>query len=168
MERVEIAEPGRSVHLRRDVPRLQTINLVQRDDDRDAEGEHALGDVAVACADAGPRIEHEEHSVNVLEGRVDRALHVLGQRVAGTLEAGKVGEHELVVVAVRDPEDPAARSLRLVRDDRDLASGKGVYERRLPDVRPSRDGDEARLHSSKVSGSSSAGVLTATSPSARR
>ena len=81
--------------------------------------------------------------VDVLERRVDGALHALGERVERPLEAGQVGEHELVVVAVRDPEDPPARRLRLVGDDRHLAAAERVDERRLADVRPARDGDEA-------------------------
>ena len=76
--------------------------------------------------------------VDVLERRVDRALHVLGQRVERPLEPGQVGEHELVVVAVRDPEDAPPRRLRLVRDDRDLAAAERVHERRLADVRAAR------------------------------
>ena len=89
------------------------------------------------------------------KARVDRVLHPLGERVERPLEARQVGEDELVVVAVRDPEDAAARRLRLVGDDRDLAAAERVHERRLADVRPARDGDEARLHGRfQVSGSS--------------
>ena len=73
-------------------------------------------------------------------------LHPLGQRVARPLEAGQVGEHELEVVAVRDPEDAPPRGLRLVGDDRDLAPAERVDERGLADVGPPGDGDEADLH----------------------
>ena len=79
---------------------------------------------------------------------VDRALHPLGQRSRRALEPGQVGEHELghVLLAVRDPEDAAARRLRLVGDDRDLVPADRVHERRLADVGPSRDDDESALH----------------------
>ena len=103
-------------------------------------------------ADPVARVDHEQHRVDVLERRVDGALHALGERVARPLEAGQVGEHELVVVAVGDPEDAPPRRLRLVRDDRHLAAAERVDERRLADVRPAGDGDEAALHSSNVSG----------------
>ena len=153
----------RREHLLRDVPRLQPVDLVQRDHDRDAETEHLRRHETVAGANSLARIEHEQDALDVLEGRVDGALHVLGQRVAGPLEAGQVGEHELELGAVRDAEDPPPRRLRLVRDDRDLAAAEGVHERRLPDVRTSSDGDEpasqpGRFH---VSGRSSAGVYSA-------
>ena len=118
-----------------------------------AEREDALCDEAVAGADPVAAVEHEQDAVDVLERRVDRALHVLRERVARPLEAGQVGEHELVAVAVRDPEDAPPRRLRLVRDDRDLAAAERVDERRLADVRPPRDGDEAATsQSSNVSG----------------
>ena len=88
MQRVEVAEPRRRRHLRRDVSRLQPVDLVERDHDRRAEREHALGDEAVARADAFARAQDEEHAVHVVERSVDGALHVLGERVARALEAG--------------------------------------------------------------------------------
>ena len=114
-----------------------------------------LRDEAVAGADPLARGEHEQHAVDVLERSVDGVLHALGERVERALEARQVGEDELVVVAVRDPEDAPPRRLRLVGDDRDLAAAERVHERRLADVRPACDGDEARLHGRfQVSGSS--------------
>ena len=80
---------------------------------------------------------------------------------SGRWKPGQVGEDELVVVAVRDPEDAPPRRLRLVGDDRDLAAAERVDERRLADVRPAGDGDDPGLHPSgrsHVSGSSSSGA----------
>ena len=87
MERVEVAEVRRGLHLLRDVPALQPVDLVQRDHDRDAERVDALRDEAVAGADPLARREHEEHGLDVLERGVDRVLHPLGQRVERALEA---------------------------------------------------------------------------------
>ena len=92
----------------------------------------------------------EQDGVDVLERLVDRALHPLGERVERPLEAGQVDEDELVVVAVRDPEDAAPRRLRLVRDDRDLPAAERVDERRLADVRPPGDRDEPGLHRAPI------------------
>ena len=150
MQRVEVAEPRGRLHLRRDVAALQPVDLVERDHDRHAELEDAPRDEAVARADPLARGEDEQHGVDVLERRVDGALHVLGQRVERPLEARQVGEDELVVVAVGDAEDPPPRRLRLVGDDRDLAAAERVHERRLADVRPPGDGDEARLQVRQV------------------
>src|SRR5204862_8121578 len=108
----------------------------------------------------------EEHGLDLLESRVDGALHVLGQGVERSLEAGQVGEDQLVVVAVRDTEDAPPRGLRLVRDDRDLAAAERVHERRLADVRATGDGDEAglQLGRSHVCGSRSAAECVTSSP----
>src|SRR5439155_8648438 len=138
-------------------------DLVDGDHHRKAEREDACSDEAVAGADALAAVDHEEHGVDVLERVVDGALHPFGERVAWALEARQIGQDELVVVAGRDPEDAHARGLWLVGDDRDLAAAEGVDERRLADVRPAGDRDEARSQSSNVSGSSSAGVTATTS-----
>ena len=142
VQRMELAEPRGVLHLLRDVPRLEPVDLVQRDHDRHAQPEHALGDVAVAGPDPLAGREHEQDGVDLLERLVDRALHPLGQRVTRPLETWQVGEHELVVGPVGDPHHAPAGGLRLVRDDRHLASGERVDERRLPDVRPPGHGDE--------------------------
>ena len=170
VERVEVAETRRGRHLRCDVARLQPVDLVQGDHDRNARREDPIGDEAVAGTDAVTRVEHEEHCIDLLEGRVDGALHVLCQGVARALEAGQIRQHQLVVVAVRDAEDSPAGGLRLVGRDCHLRACEGVHERRLAHVRPSRDGDEAGSQdsSSNVSGRSSSGVATAPSPAARR
>src|SRR5262245_40172871 len=144
---------------------LQAVDLVDRDHDRDAQAEHSAGDESVAGADPVARGGDEEDGVDALEGGVDRPLHVLGQGIARALEARQVGEDQLVVLAVRDPEDATARRLRLVGDNRDLAAAERVDERRLADVRPARDGDKARLQRTNVSGSSSSGVCATSSPS---
>ena len=65
----------------------------------------------------------------------------------GLLHAREVDQHELAAVAVAladDPADRAPRGLRLVGDDRDLRADERVHERRLADVRPAGDRDEAR------------------------
>ena len=110
------------------------------------EPEDALGDEAVAAADPLPSVQDDDGGVDVLERRVHRALHVLRQRIEWALEPGEVDEDELVVVAVHDPPNPAPRGLRLVGHDRHLPPAERVHERRLPDVRTPRDGDEPALH----------------------
>src|SRR5205814_2310185 len=91
--------------------------------------------------------------------------------IAWALEARQVGEDELVVLRVRDPEDATARRLRLVGDDRNLAAAQRVHERRLADVRPAGDRDKARAHQPgrfQVSGRRSAAAYSAIDPSSRR
>ena len=167
---MEVAELRGRVHLLGDVARLEPVHLVQGDHHRHAEREHPRRDEAVAGTDALAGGQDEDHGLDVLERGVDRVLHPLRQRIARTLEAREVREDELVLVAVRDPEDAAARRLRLVGDDRDLAAAERVDERRLADVRPPRDGHEARPQAgrSHVSGNSSAAECVTSSPCAFR
>ncbi len=170
MQRVKVAESGRSGHLLCDVAAFQPVDLVQRDHDRHVEREDTLRDEAVAGTDPLAGREHEHNDIHVLERGIHSALHPLGESIERTLEARQVGEHELVVVAVGDPEDAATRRLRLVGDDRDLAAAERVDERRLADIRPSCDRGEPRLHGrSQASGKSvDAGAYSAIEPSSRR
>ena len=172
VESMEVAERRSRLHLRRDVAVLEAVDLVDGDDHRDAEREHAAGDVAVAGTDAIAGRDDEQDDVDLLERRVDRLLHARRQRVHRALEAGQVGEHELPVRPVGDAEDPAPRRVRHVRGDRDLVAAEGVDERRLAHVRPARDGDDARLHArspaSNCSGSSSFTVIWTSRPPLRK
>ena len=111
---MEVAKLRCGLHLRRDVARLEPINLVDGNHHRHAELEDPLGDEAVAGADPVPRIEDEEHCVDVLEGGVDGPLHVLRQGVARSLEPGEICEHELGIGPVGHAEDPPARRLGLI------------------------------------------------------
>ena len=90
----------------------------------------------------------------------DPPRHPLGQRVARALHAGQVDEHELPVRAVRDAADRAARRLRPVGDDRHLGADDRVGQRRLADVGPAREGDEAgaRSPSSRAARAGSASI----------
>src|SRR5712691_2540473 len=171
MQRMEVAESGCSVHLGCDVTRLEPVDLVQRDHDGNADSEHAPRDESVARADALTRGQHEENAFDVLERRFDGALHVLGKRVERPLEAGQIREDELVIVAVRDPEDAPSGGLRLVGDERDLPAAQRVDEHGLADVRAPGNGHEAGSHAggkSQVSGSSSAAAYVTISPTALR
>ena len=110
------------LHLRRDVPGLQPVDLVDDDDHRHAEREHAPRDEAVARADPLARAHDEQDDVDVVGDRlVDAPLHPLGQGVDRPLPAGQVDEHELRVVAsCRRRGCGAASCAGLVGDDRDL------------------------------------------------
>ena len=88
MQRVEVAESRGRLHLRGNVAVLQAVDLVDRNHDGLPEAEHTASHEAVARADVLPRVDDEEHDVDVVEGLVDRLLHALGQRVEGPLEAG--------------------------------------------------------------------------------
>ena len=71
---------------------------------------------------------------------------------SGRWKPGKVDESQLEVRPVCHPEEAASGRVGHVRGDRDLFATEGVDERRLADVRPARDGDEAGLHGRLHSG----------------
>ena len=102
------------------------------------------GDEPVARPDPLLGVDHEQAAVGVGELALDPSLHPLGERVARALDAGQIDEHELPVGAGGDAADRAARRLRLVGDDRDLRADDRVGERRLADVGPAGERDEAR------------------------
>ena len=84
---------GGGVHLLRDVAGLQPVDLVERDHDRHAEREDALSDEAIAGADPLACREDEHDAFDVLERRVDRALHPLrrARRAGAGSPAGRRG-----------------------------------------------------------------------------
>jgi hypothetical protein len=150
---------------------LEAVDLVERDHDGSARGRELLGDEAVATARGLARVEHQEHGIDIAEAVVDRALHATRERVEGPLESRQVDQHDLVAIAVHDPERPLAGCLRLVGHDRDVRARERVRERRLADVWASREADEAAAHdqlrSSKAAGSSAERGSATTSPSRR-
>jgi len=101
---MKVAEPRGRLHLRGDVTSFQPVDLVQDDDHRNAELEHAPRDEAIARADPLARGQDEQHCLDVFERPVDRALHVLGERIERPLEARQVGEDELIVAPFAIPK----------------------------------------------------------------
>ena len=73
------------------------------------------------------------------------------------VDAGSVDEHNLPARRVSDTENPMARRLRLIRDDRELLSGEPIEQRGLAGVGPAHDGQRAR---SSLRGFRSGGLLT--------
>ena len=127
---------------------VEPVDLVDGDDGRDARAAQRLDDEAVARpADALLAVEQEQHGVGLGELVLDALLHALGERVARALDAREVGQHELPRVRPfrvrRDAADRPPGGLRLVGDDRDLLAHERVDERRLADVGPPRQRDEA-------------------------
>ncbi len=122
---------------------VEAIDLVDRHGDRDAGGAQRGRDEAVAGTDALLGVEHEERGVGLGELVLDAVLHPLRQRVARALDARQVDEDDLRLAVRDDAADGAPGRLRLVGDDRDLAPDHRVDERRLADVRPAGERDEA-------------------------
>jgi hypothetical protein len=133
---------------------VEAVDLVHHDDDGQPRFAQKRREEAVAGADALLPVHDEQRDVGVGELALDARLHPRGERVARALHARQVDEHDLAVIVRRHAADRPPRRLRLVGDDRDLPPDDRVHERRLADVRPAGEGDEAgAAHESHVSSS---------------
>ena len=125
----------------------EPVDLVDRADRRQpgAGAEQGAGDEAVAGADPLLAVDHEQGEVGVGELALDPVLHALGEHVARALHAGQVDEDELAagLDVGGDAADRPPRRLRPHRDDRDVAADDRVDQRRLADVGPAGEADEA-------------------------
>jgi len=130
---------------------VEPIDLVERGDGAHAGVPDGVGDEAVAGADLLLAVEHEQRDVGVAERALDAALHALGERVARTLDAGQVDEHELPLLPGRDAADLAPGGLRLVRDDGHLAADDPVDQCRLARVGAAGERHEAGARHSRSS-----------------
>ena len=114
----------------------------------DRKGRHLVGnldngELLVLGREAGGRVHHPERDVGVGQALARRLHHALAEQVVRLVQPGRVDEEELRRRPALDPEDAVPRRLRLRRDDRELPPEDAVQQRRLADVRPSHQRDEA-------------------------
>ena len=148
---------------------IGAVDLVDRDHDRDVE--RPLCSRPAMKRSPGPMpcsalktIRQPSASCQLV---LDPPLHPLGERVARTLDAWQVDQHQLPVRDPGDGPDRAPGRLRLVGDDRDLAAHERVRERRFADVGPAGQCDrnpESRHRTQRISSDCSASI----SPSSTR
>ena len=126
---------------------FEPVALVDRADHRPplAGLEERLGDEAVARADPLLPVDDEQHAIGVGELVFHAALHPPGERIARALHARQIDEHELPPGGDVGGDSPhgAPGRLRPVGDDRHLGADDRVHERRLADVGPPGQSDEA-------------------------
>src|SRR5690606_11178767 len=120
------------------------IDLVERDHDRLLGVAELARELAVAVRDADDRVEHEQRDVRLGEALPRGLHHALAEQVARLVQPRRVDEQELHARSRLDAEVPVARRVRLRRDDRALGPEDRVEQRRLADVRPADERDEAR------------------------
>ena len=91
-----------------------------------------------------PGLDDEQRHVAVLERLVDLPRHEPVQRaLRAPRMPRRIDEHRLIGAAIQHAEHALARRVRLVRDDAELLADERVQQRRLADVRPADDRDEA-------------------------
>ena len=166
VQRMEVAEARGRLHLRRECPGFRRSTLFTRS--RPARRARARAAMNRSPAPIRSRAASTKStpSTSSNDASTVRCMRSVSAS-SGRWKPGRSTRTSWPVFGRwRRREIRLPRRLRLVRDDRHLAAGERVHERRLADVRPSGDGDEARSHTSKsqVSGSSSAGVRVTTSP----
>ena len=121
-----------------------SVELVDRAERRHADRpDLPLVHEGVAAADPVRRVHHHDDRVHALRRLADEVVQPRAEERPRLVEPRRVGEHDLVAVGGQDGAGVVARRLRLVRDDGHLPSDERVDQRRLADVRPADDGDEA-------------------------
>ena len=93
---------------------VAAVDLVHGDHHRHRCSPEEIRDEAIPGPDPLLDVDDEQAAVGVLELALDATLHPPGKRVARTLDAGEVDEHELPVLGRRDAPDRAAGRLRLI------------------------------------------------------
>ena len=106
-------------------------------------GSHALGNPGVAAADRGARIDHEGDHVHVGELAQSALVELGAKAVLGLVDAGRVHNHELAVLAVDHGAQTAARGLGHRRGNGNLLTVAGVQQRGLARVGTAHQGDES-------------------------
>ncbi len=122
---------------------LDAVGLVHRHDERTFHVfhavEHQLVFIGPACA-----VDHEDHHIDVLEGRRGGTVHVAVERgFAIAVQARRVDVDRLDGTLGLDAEHVVAGGLRLARSDRELLAEDVVEQRRLADIGATDDGDIA-------------------------
>ena len=82
---------SRRLHLLGDVSRLEPVDLVDHDHDRDAEREDVPRDVAVAGADPLARVDHEQRHVEIVGDRLARRAPACARSARRSAAASPAG-----------------------------------------------------------------------------
>ncbi len=122
--------------------RVNRVGLVEQGDARHLRGPDALEHILVFLGPAC-RLDHEQHEIGIGKRTDGRPVHQPVHRTAGVaVQAGRVDEDNLLVLAGTDGEYPVPRRLWLCGDDTHLPAQHRIDQRRFADVRPAHDGDE--------------------------
>jgi hypothetical protein len=122
----------------------------------------------VVLAEGTEQVEQDQRDVAVVARLLRLPVQDRVQRAGVVVQSGRVEEQQLRARPVLDPEDPAARGLRLGAHDRELLAEDRVQERRLARVRPPEDRDRARAVHAHLSSARRASAAAAAARSASR
>jgi hypothetical protein len=128
------------------------VDLVDGEDHRTPGLREHVAHVAVAGAVGLGDVDDPHREVHLAQASHRRLHHALVHPVHRLVDARRVEEDDLPSGRVDDGQDPVARGLGLVGDDRHLLPHQPVHQRRLPDVGSSDDGDEPGVEGGSVRG----------------
>ena len=139
---IELARQRRLALLARVL--IESVPLVDRDDQRAIRFEHVADQRRVLVGDAFVRVEHQHGHVRRFDGlqRLDHAEfleRILDARAAA--DAGGVDQRVAAAVAFERDADRIARRAGQLGRDHALFAEQTVHQRRLADVRPTDDRD---------------------------
>ena len=100
---------------------------------------------AVAGAVVDGRVGDEAEDVNAFEGVLEFVHHHAAEDVSGLVDAGRVYQDDLGVVAIQDALNAIAGGLGLGRDDGDFLADERIDERGFAGVGTPDDRDETGL-----------------------
>ena len=106
-------------------------------------GSHALGNPGIATADGRARVDHEGDDVHVRKFAQGALVELAAQAVLGLVDAGRVHDDQLAVLAVDNGAQAAARGLGDRRGDGDLLAVAGVEQRGFTGVGAADQRDKA-------------------------
>ena len=120
---------------------LDRVDLVDDQNARHVRRLDLTDQLLFLNADVCDRLDHQNHGVHVRDGAFDDVHHIVSELRPGLVEARRIDENELTVLAVDDGADAVAGRLRLVGNNGDLLADDGVGQRGFADVRTACNGD---------------------------
>ncbi len=124
---------------------LHAVHFIQQQEDRAVEALDPVDGEFVAAADGDRSVDYQREHVDAFEGVLEFVHHLAAENVFGFVNAGRIDEDDLRVVAIQDSLDAIAGGLRLRGNDGYFAADELVDERRFACVGAAYYGDESRF-----------------------
>jgi hypothetical protein len=137
-------EFGRGRQLRESAIASRPIGLVDHHDG--LGGIQARGHPSISRSEGHRSIDHEDRNVDVGQSIDGRGIHPFTKCRDWFVQPRSVDEDDLSIGPREHTSNLTTSGLRLVGDDRHLASAHGVQQGRLADVRTTDQRDETGPH----------------------
>ena len=115
------------------------VDLIDDEDGRRTGGLALLDQGQLLLADVCNRLDDEQNRVDVDNRFLHNIDHIVAEFGARAMEARRVDEDELRILAVQNGTDAVARGLRLMGNDCEFFADERVCQRGFSDVWPARN-----------------------------